>query len=354
MFLRNAWYVAAWTEEVTDEPLARTLLGEHIVLFRTAEGVTAALQDRCCHRAAALSMGKVVKDGLMCGYHGLVFNSAGKCVDVPGQSRIPEGARVRSYPTVEKNEFVWIWMGEKEKADPSLIVDYPYHDDHKNWPHKHAILRVQCNYTLLVDNLMDMTHVAYVHSQTIGGNPQAHQKASMKTTRTPNGVKYIRWLLDSVPPPTYVEAVGFKGNVDRWMEFEFYSPSNVLMFTGALDANTGAYDQGKREGGFALRIFHGITPETETTSFYFWAAGNGYRPDDPKATEKLHEQIEFTFAEDKVFIEEQQKRIAEIDQTALVDIESDGARIQMARFLKKKIDAENAERSIAQNGLVRA
>jgi phenylpropionate dioxygenase-like ring-hydroxylating dioxygenase large terminal subunit len=108
MFLRNAWYIAAWSEDVTDKPLARMLLGESIVLFRTAAGVTAALEDRCCHRAAALSMGQVVQKGLMCGCHGRVFNTEGKCVEVPGQSRIPERARVRTYPTVEKNEFVWL------------------------------------------------------------------------------------------------------------------------------------------------------------------------------------------------------------------------------------------------------
>jgi phenylpropionate dioxygenase-like ring-hydroxylating dioxygenase large terminal subunit len=351
MFLRNTWYVAAWTEEVTDKPLARMLLGEQIVLFRTTEGATAALQDRCCHRAAALSMGTVVEKGLMCGYHGLVFNGAGKCVDVPGQSRIPERACVRSYPTVEKNEIVWIWMGEADRADPSLIIDYSFNDDPKNWPHKRSMMWVQSNYMLLVDNLMDMSHLAYVHSRTIGGDPKAHHEALMKITRTPTGLKYIRWMLDSAPPPTYVEAVGFKGRVDRWQEFEYCAPSNILMFTGAVDANTGAYDQGKREGGLAIRVFHGITPETETTSLYFWASANGYRTDDPEATEQLHQRVDFTFAEDKAFIEEQQKRIAQIDQTELVEIDSDGARLQMARFLKKRIDDENEQRSLVKDQL---
>jgi vanillate O-demethylase monooxygenase subunit len=342
MFQRNAWYIAGWAHELTNKPLARTLLNEPVVLFRDKEGRPAALEDRCCHRGAALSLGEMVENGLMCGYHGLVFDHTGKCVEVPGQSRIPERARVRSYPLVEKNEFAWIWMGDAEKADPGKIVDYPYNDDYANWPHKHAIMPVKCNYRLLVDNLMDLTHLGYVHRKTIGGNPKAHVEAKMKVGRARNGVQYTRWMLNSTPPPTYVAACGFKGKVDRWQEFEYYAPSNILQFSGATDAGTGAYE-GKRDGGFALRIFHGITPETDSSCFYFWTAANGYSQSDPKATEQLHEQIAFTFEEDKIFVEEQQRRLEGYDESRLVDIDSDGARMQMRRYLDKAIADEETK-----------
>lgn len=339
MFQRRAWYIAGWAHEFTDKPLARTLLNERVVLYRDKNGKAAALEDRCCHRGAPLSLGEVVEIGLMCGYHGLVFDTAGKCVDVPGQPRIPERARVRSYPIVEKNEFCWIWMGEAEKADPALILDYPYNDDYKNWPHKHAVLPVKCDYRLLVDNLMDLTHLGYIHRKTIGGDPNTHVQAEMKLERSKNGVKYTRWMLNSQPPPTYVAAAGFKGKVDRWQEFEYYAPSNILQYSGATDVGTGAYE-GKRDGGFQLRLFHGITPETDESCFYFWSAANGYRTDDPKATEQLYDQIAFTFNEDKVFVEQQQQRLENYDESRLVDIISDGPRVQMRRYLDRAIAQE--------------
>ena len=123
---------------------------------------------------------------------------------------------------------------------------------------------VKAHYMHLVDNLMDLTHIGYMHKQTIGSGPSdAYARPLINIERTETGVKFTRWLLDHVPPATYVKAVGFKGLVDRWQEFEFVGPGSVMQFTGALDAGTGAYDQGKREGGFALRIFHALTPETD-------------------------------------------------------------------------------------------
>jgi phenylpropionate dioxygenase-like ring-hydroxylating dioxygenase large terminal subunit len=341
MFLRNAWYVAAWANELGGTPLGRTLLNEPVVLFRDTDGKVAALEDRCCHRGAALSMGVLAEAGLQCGYHGLTFNGEGRCVLIPGQSKIPDRARIRSYPVVEKNEFVWIWMGEPDQAAPELIVDYPYNEDHVNWPHNHAMMAVQCNYQLLIENLMDLTHLGYVHTKTIGGDPRAHVEAQMKVTRTEYGIKYIRWMLNAEPPPTYKSAIGFKGRIDRWQEFEYYAPSNVLQYVGALDAGTGAYDQGKRDGGFALRVFHAITPETDDTSFYFWTAANGYRRDDPQANADVVAQITFTFDEDKLIIEAQQKRLKGHDPGRQIDIDSDGPRLQMHRHLCKLIEAEN-------------
>jgi len=348
MYLRNTWYMAGWAHEVNKGPIGRTLLDEPVVLYRDHNGRVAALENRCCHRGAPLSLGEVAENGLRCGYHGLVFDSQGKCVEVPGQSRIPERARVKSYPIVEKNEIMWIWMGAAEKADPATILDYPWHDDHKNWPHKHAILPVKCNYILLIENLMDLTHLGYVHRNTIGGNPKTHVEAKMKTTTTPTGVKYIRWMLNSIPPPTYkAGAPHLADRVDRWQEFDWHAPGYIIQHSGAIDANTGAYDQGKRDGGFSLRLFHGITPETDGTCFYFWSAANGYRQDDPAATDQLHEQIRITFDEDVAFVEGQQQRLESYDRDKLVDIDTDGAQLQMARYLRQALDRENGIGQVA-------
>ncbi len=119
-----------------------------------------------------------------------MFDRSG-CVRVPGQELIPERARVRSYPVVEKDEIISIWMGEAAKADPSGIIDYPWHNDHKAWPHRHDVYHIGANYMLMVDNLIDLTHLGYVRAKTIGGNPMTHVEAKMKTTRTPKGLKYL-------------------------------------------------------------------------------------------------------------------------------------------------------------------
>ena len=129
MLLRNAWYIAAWADELGAEPLARRICGEPLVLFRDKGNRAAGLADRCCHRAAPLHMGSIVEAGLQCGYHGLIFDGSGRCVAIPGQSRIPDDARVRSYPVVEKDQLVWVWMGEAAKADPASIIDFPFHND---------------------------------------------------------------------------------------------------------------------------------------------------------------------------------------------------------------------------------
>ena len=339
MFVRNAWYIAAWADELKEKPLARRICNDPVVLFRDQGGRAAALLDRCCHRSAPLSLGEVVADGIQCGYHGLTLDGTGACVAVPGQSRISDNARVRSYPVAEKNQLIWIWMGESARADTSLIVDFPYHDDRAHWPNKHDCYRINGNYMLMVDNLMDLTHLGYLHAKTVGGNPSVHVNAEMKTTHTPTGIKFTRWMRNSMPPPSYVKAAGFQGRVDRWQEFEWAAPSSVLQWTGAADVGTGAYE-GTREGGFQFRLFHGLTPETETSCLYFWSCANGYRQSEPEATEQLYREIAPTFVEDKAMVEAQQARLSEFGEQGLVNIVSDTNRVIMRRFIERLIAEE--------------
>ena len=340
MFVRNAWYIAAWADEVADKPLARRICNEPVVLFRDSGGRAAALVDRCCHRSAPLSLGQLVPEGIQCGYHGLTFDGSGRCVAIPGQSHISDSVRVRSYPLVEKNQFLWIWMGDAARADTSRIVDFPYHDDKAHWPNKHDCYPIKANYMLMVDNLMDLTHLGYLHARTVGGNPSAHVNAEMKTTHTPTGIKFTRWMRNSVPPPSYVKAAGFQGRVDRWQEFEWVAPSSILQWTGAADVDTGAYE-GQREGGFQFRLFHGLTPETETSCFYFWSCANGYRQNEPEATEQLYREIAPTFVEDKEMVEAQQARLGELGEPGLVNIVSDTNRVIMRRFIERLMAQDN-------------
>lgn len=309
MFIKEAWYVAAWAADIGPQPVARTLLGEPLVLFRCLDGTLAALEDRCCHRGLPLSLGEVKKDSIVCGYHGVTFDCRGTCVAIPGQKEIPPGMRVRSFPVIEKDELIWVWLGEPDNADTGKIPPFEYHNDHSGWPHKTATQHLKCGYRLVIDNLLDLTHLAFVHKRTIGGDPDAHTAAKFDIRATECGVKFTRWLLNSVPPPTYVEAVGFKGRVDRWMEFEFVAPGVVYQFTGALDVGRGAYENGLREGGFALRIFHGITPETEDSCLYFWSGCHGYRQSEACVTDELYAALHSTFSEDVAILEAQQRSL---------------------------------------------
>ena len=345
MLLRNAWYIGAWADELGDKPLARRICGDPVVLFRDGAGRAAALVDRCCHRAAPLHLGSLVEAGIQCGYHGLVFDATGRCVAIPGQKLIPQDAQVRSYPTVERDQLVWLWMGDSTLADPTKIVDFPYHNDSAHWPNKHAVYPINGNYMLMVDNLMDLTHLGYLHARTVGGNPGAHVEADMKTVRTPTGLKFTRWMRNSLPPPSYVKAAGFQGRVDRCQEFEFVAPNTILQWTGATDAGT-ATDNPQRGFRFQFRLFHGLTPETETSCFYFWSAANGYRQNNPEATEQLYREIAPTFLEDKEMVEAQQRRLDELGEQGLVDIASDANRMHMRRMVERLIVGEQSAAAV--------
>ena len=193
---------------------------------------------------------------------------------------------------------------------------------------------------LMVDNLMDVTHLGYLHARTVGGNPLTHVTAAMQTDHTPTGLKYTRWMKNSMPPPSYVKAAGFKGRVDRWQEFEWVAPSSILQWTGAGDVGTGA-EQDRDGVGFQFRLFHGLTPETESSCFYFWSCANGYRQNEPEATEQLYREIAPTFVEDQEMVEAQQARISELGEPGLVNIASDTNRVIMRRFIERLLAQES-------------
>jgi phenylpropionate dioxygenase-like ring-hydroxylating dioxygenase large terminal subunit len=340
---QNAWYQAAWSHEVKDAPLARTFLNEPVVLFRDSGGKARALEDRCCHRATPLRLGEVVPEGLQCGYHGMVFDGSGKCVKIPGQDSIPPQAKVRSYPIAERQEFVWIWMGDAALADESKLIDYPWNDDHARWPHLHGMNHVKCNFMLLMDNLMDLTHIPHIHKRTIGGGSAMEQiNAQMDVKRTEKGVHYIRWMLGITPPPTYVKAADFGPGVkvDRWQDFEYVAPASVIQWAGALEAGRGAQQNREQPGGFNLRLYHGATPETETSCFYFWTPANGYKPGDEAATQLLFKEIASTFLEDVAILEAQQERMSADPGRVLVDLKNDIARLPARRALERMIREE--------------
>ena len=342
-FIRNAWYVAAWASEVpAGQIISRQILGVPLALYRTESGIIGALEDRCPHRGVPLSLGCVIKDRLRCGYHGLWFDETGHCVEIPGQDKIPPGMKTQSYPVVERDALIWIWCGDPEKADQESIPSFPWHND-PAWPYIPYVQRIACAYNLVVDNLLDQTHLPYVHASTIGGSAMGQATADMDVEKTPRGMRSMRPPETTTPPPAYVAAgIGMVEDqlIDRWSEFEYVAPGTVLQFVGGLPLEARARETGAREGGWALRIMHNITPETETSCHYFWASCNGFKPDQPETTQWLHDQTRETFYDDEIFLEAQQRRITE-RPGPLIPTRHDIARVVADGAMKKMLKDEN-------------
>ena len=341
MFLKNAWYAAIWSKDLpAGEPVARTFLNQPMVLFRTDSGTPAALEDRCCHRAAPLSRGTCQEHTIECGYHGLRFDATGACVRIPGQSRIPPEARVRSYPVRERHNMIWIWMGDAAKADESDIPDYPWLDD-PSWVAATGYIPMRGHYQLLIDNLLDFTHVTYLHKNTLSADP-AEANVPIKVARTENTVSVERWITGLHAPPLFARAGGFNGKVDRWQTTTWRAPSTLAFDVGCATAGTGAQD-GDRSHGISIWSMHLITPETETSTHYHWGYVRNFALDDPAMTDMLHDGAEATFMEDVSMIEAQQKNLDGGSTDGLLDINADNPPLQMRRIMERLIAAEAAE-----------
>lgn len=335
-FPMNQWYVAALAWELKDKPLGRTLLGKLVVLFRTADGQPAALEDRCCHRALPLSHGTLEQQGVRCGYHGLLFDSKGQCLEVPGQTKIPTKAKVPAFHVKERDQIIWIWFGSAGNEVPTS--EPPAYDIHSTGDYLFDgdVYHYDAPYQLIHDNLLDLSHLGYVHLRTIGGNASIHMNAQMKVESDEGSVRVIRHMPDSVPPPTYSAAYPFTGRVDRWQEIEFLV-SHLRIWTGAIDAGTDSLENPKR-GGFHMRGFHGVTPETETTSHYFWTMATNPQSNPEETKAKVIEQTILTFDEDKVVIEAQYKNMLRFGKIPMIDIHVDVGANRARKIIQKLRD----------------
>jgi phenylpropionate dioxygenase-like ring-hydroxylating dioxygenase large terminal subunit len=338
MFLQNSWYVAAWDREVGRKLLARTVLNEPIVLYRRSDGIPVALEDRCCHRQLPLSMGVLIGDDLRCGYHGLRYDPSGACVEIPGQESVPPQARVRAYPLAQKWGWVWIWMGDPGRADVGLIPNW-WWTDHPEWAFTQPeMIRVECNYQLIADNVLDVTHLAYVHASSIGSAAITEFPVAM--AREERLVRMQRWIIDRPAPPMYHAAGGFTGNVDRWQIVEHVPPCFSVNFAGCQDTGTGAPEGVHRGRRIDLMALSAPTPETERTTHYFFGFVRGFKRDDP-ATEKVFaEDMVKVFHEDVAVLEAQQRRMDLKPDAARIDIKVDAAPLAARRMLAAMIAAE--------------
>jgi phenylpropionate dioxygenase-like ring-hydroxylating dioxygenase large terminal subunit len=334
VWLRNFWYVAAFSKELEQRPVARTICGQELVLYRTSDGRPVALDDKCPHRGVPLSMGRVIDNTIRCTYHGMRIDADGQCVRIPCQDQIPAAARVRSYPLQERWGFAWIWLGAPEAADAALIPDVHWMED-PAWAACSGYTRAEANYQLFTDNLLDLSHESFLHEATIGN--EAVAEAPVKTTVADGQVRVHREIANCEPPPFYVKATGFTGNINRWHTTIFQPPSYCLIENGSYPV------EGDRSQALERRVIHLITPETETSSHYFWAVARPYRLDDAELTEFIRVQSANTFAEDEVMLEAQQRSLGALGGQAFpVALKTDAGPIQARRLVSQLLAQELA------------
>ncbi len=302
MFMRNCWYVAVTGEELGRKPLPRRLLGERVVMYRTAAGKPVAMEDLCPHRSLPLSMGELVGDRLRCGYHGLEFEPGGRCVRIPAQEQIPAMWRVRTYPLVERWRWVWIWMGDPALADPASIPDMHWNDD-PAWTFTGGHFDIKCHYQLLVDNLLDLSHETFVHRSTIGNDAVA--ETPVETTVEDAAVRVDRLMLDCPPPPLYQKLKSFPGNIDRSQKIRFEPPSHIV-----IASRSTPHGNNDPDAALEYRVVNGITPASERECHHFWAVPRNFAHD-PAVTAMFHKGSVTAFSEDIVVLEAQQAALDE-------------------------------------------
>jgi vanillate O-demethylase monooxygenase subunit len=344
-YLRNAWYVVAWSDDLAEgRLLARTIRHEPVVLFRKSDGNIAALEDRCPHRFAPLHMGKIVgHDHLQCPYHGLEFDASGACVLNPhGTRNIPPRARVRSYATAEKHKAIWIWMGELP-ADPAKVPDFSVLD---NVPERHATKRdritIRANYELIIDNLLDLSHTSYLHEGILGNADTV--ESAINVEQEGDDVIVSRHAGNATAPGLFAILMpSVPERVDKFTRMRWMPPSNLRLVTGIC--MPGALP----DSGTGYHAIHMLTPESDRTTHYFFTAVrfNVLTVDDQlnsQIQDKISTTRRFAFEEQDAPVIEAQQELIEQASTALdpVILAIDVGPVRYKQILQKLIAAEAA------------
>jgi vanillate O-demethylase monooxygenase subunit len=323
-FLWNHWYVAAWSDEVGRKPLARVILGAYLVLFRTEAGKAVALENRCPHRNLPLSEGRLIGDTLECGYHGMVYDCSGACTHLPGEAAPPHWARVRAYPVVERRGWVMVWMGDPARADERLAPDYHTRLGDPDWFAYKGHIEVKCGYRLILDNLLDLSHLAYVHSSTTGNRALA-EEATISAEAEDERVRVTRWMSDIPPAQAFIDYAGYNGSIDRWQVSEFMPPAYIYVNSGTAPAGRGASPAERHgsQGLWGFVVYHALTPETAKTTHQFWAVALEERMV-PRAMRATFERQMRNIPMEDVAIYEAQQRAIDLDPDSGGDVRPRG------------------------------
>lgn len=342
--VKNAWYVSAWPHELSkDSMLARKICGESLVLFRDAEGAPVALEDRCCHRELPLSKGWMEEGAVRCGYHGLLFDAQGACIECPMQDRIPPDAKVRKYPTTERHGWIWTWTGSEQDADPDDIPEMFAPNEHPDWTSCGGTTFVKGNYQLISDNLLDLTHETYIHRTSLGSHHVVEHPIHVE--REGQKVIVSRFIPDHDPAPFWkamlFEKLGRHVNADRWQVINFMPPSNVVLEVGVAPAGSGALN-GDRSAGVEGCNLNAITPADETSTWYFWAFARRFSRDNAELTDKLAGSVRAIFEEDREAIEAVQEVMSANPGRATMSLTTDRGQVLARALVKEMLGRERA------------
>jgi vanillate O-demethylase monooxygenase subunit len=347
-YLLNTWYVAAWADELAQGALlARTLLEQPVVFFRDSHGSVRAIHDRCPHRFAPLHLGTLVGDSIQCAYHGLHFDGNGACTHNPhGEGVIPKAACVRAYPVCERGAILWIWMGEPAKADENLIPDFSFFEKELPTAKGKGYLPTKAHYELLSDNIMDLSHVDFLHPTTLGGGALSSARAEVE--ELPGDRVRISWFApNDVAPPAFGSQLANPNNADVWADVVWHAPGLMLLRGGATEAGRPI-----EEGPHSVNL-HLMTPQDAGYTHYFYANTRTFERENHALNEHIQEMLLGVFAaEDKPMVEAQQRQMGGADLLSLnpVLLPVDAGAMRCRRTLRRLIEAEKAEALIATSG----
>ena len=341
MFLKNAWYVAGWSKEYGQKLVAQRFLNECVVLYRKQDGTPVALEDACPHRKLPLSKGSLKNDAIECGYHGLTFDGSGKCVAAPTQpEQIPEKARVRSYPVVDRYRLLWIWMGEPELADPNDIVHIENFDNPDWGCTEGGTMEMECNYLWICDNLLDPSHVAWVHVSSFAG--AGTDDGQLDLHRTDSGVIVSRWIYGQLPSPYYSDLVKFEGACDRLQHYELRIPSIAINKSIYTPVGTGGPDKPPVDKTYINVSYNFMTPVDDGLTRYFWFQHRNTDPNDESVSKFMNDGARMAFEEDRAVLTEVHKGMRD-RHTPNIDLRLDAGAKLFRKQLQQRIDNENSD-----------
>jgi phenylpropionate dioxygenase-like ring-hydroxylating dioxygenase large terminal subunit len=341
-FARNQWYVAAYGREIGRELFARTVLGEALVFYRTEAGEVVTLADRCVHRRYPLSESRLDGDTIICGYHGFTYDKGGSCIAVPGQQRIPRTARVPAYPVVEQDSFVWVWIGDRDKADKTKIPRAPWLSD-PAYTSVDGMEPLAARYELLVDNLLDLSHETYLHGGYIGTPEVANTPITTEVDEDKRVIYVSRHMADAACPPFYAKSTGIEGRITRWQDIEYLPPCLYLLHSRIAPVGVLPKDDGSDPDAFHVEVVYAITPETEHSTHDFWAVARDFALGDQQVSDFLAENNRTVVLQDVTALDILEKVIeAEPEGYQELSVNIDTGGLAARRILKRMV-AESAE-----------
>jgi phenylpropionate dioxygenase-like ring-hydroxylating dioxygenase large terminal subunit len=341
-FVHNAWYPAARGEDVGRALTKQRLLGERLVLYRTGAGAPVALADRCPHRSAPLSLGKLRGDTVECGYHGMTFDCAGACVRVPAQGRVPPGAKVRAYPALERYGLVFVWMGEAALADPALLPAIPQYG-RPEWGVSRGYSFFRSGYRNITDNLVDPAHTSFVHAGSIGN--AAAEDVPVRTEVEGDVLSIGRWIENAPPVPVIARFTRSDANMDRWQRYHLKAPCTSWVDFGAFAPGSPRTEEAKNAAPYRVLSYAFLAPETARGTHYFWFQLRNFAAGDAAITAEFEELYRRVFNEDRELLEAIQVLEDEDPAFSTVRIASDAGLTRLRRMVEGMLDAEQAQGS---------